>query len=108
MSEKFEIGAGRYVHDLEFFSWKEGSNPSRPTSPIITEKNKSISKKLDKGFGKYVDNVEFSQLQDLSPTFNDKSSEKCSSSQSLKDKRNNTASSSSKSFDKISRPIKWT
>ena len=50
LSEKFEIGAGRYVHDLEF---------------CFTPQDDDISFNSP-GNGRYVHDVEFSQLGDKS------------------------------------------
>ena len=87
MSEKFQIGVGRYRHDLECsFSpeddislqsvsksiFNSDINPKHmdmPTLNLISSKTKnmeSLSDKIDTSLGKYVHDVQFSQMADLS------------------------------------------
>ena len=87
LSDKFEIGAGRYVHDLEVpftpqddlslisatksvpkatVKGNSEKNSNLKLSSSITEKKESLSDKCETGLGRYVHDVEFSQLEDLS------------------------------------------
>ena len=87
LSNKFEISAGRYVYDLEVpfkpqddlsFSSATKSvpkatdkgnseqNSNLKLSSSLTERKDSLSAKCETGLGRYVHDVEFSQLEDLS------------------------------------------
>ena len=87
LSDKFEIGAGRYVHDLEVpftpqddlslisatksvpkATVKENSveNSNLKLSSSLSEKDDSLSAQRQSCLGRYVHDVEFSQLEDLS------------------------------------------